>query len=148
MQALNLPSYNYKLKKIDGKTYIFDFIRKKYLVLTPEEWVRQHFINMLVTHLNYPKGRLGVEKGMNYQKNISKRTDILIYDKEGKVDILIELKAPSVKLSKAVLLQLATYNKIHNARLLLISNGIEVYCFQVNEGKVCFLEELPHYTEN
>ena len=144
MQPLNLPPYEHKLKQIDGKTCIFDSVRKKYLVLTPEEWVRQHFINLMVNHLNYPKGRVSIEKGIDYQKNVKKRTDLLIYDENGEVEVLIELKAPNVKLDKSVLSQLAAYNKVHNAKLMIISNGIQTFCFEIGEGnKIDFLEEIP-----
>lgn len=144
MQDLNLPSYEYKIKEIDGKTFIFDAIRKKYLVLTPEEWVRQHFVNLLVNRFNYPKGRVSLEKGMNYQKNVKKRTDILIYDEDGKVDVLVELKAPHIKLGEDVFLQLAAYNKVHKARLMIISNGIQTFCFELgDDNRIVFLDELP-----
>ena len=146
MQDINLPSYNYKLKEIDGKSCIFDFVRKKYIVLTPEEWVRQHFVHMLVNRFNYPKGRVSIEKGLNYQKNVKKRTDILIYDKNGKVDVLVELKAPHIKLGEDVFLQLAAYNHVHKARLLIISNGIQTFCFELSaDNRIVFLDELPMY---
>lgn len=148
MQTLNLPPYEHKLKTIDGKTCIFDSIRKKYLVLTPEEWVRQHFVNLMVNHLNYPKGRVSIEKGLDYQKNVKKRTDIVIFNKVGEADVLIELKAPSVKLDKNVLSQLAAYNKVHNARLMIISNGIQTFCFELGaDNKIHFLEAIPAYGE-
>lgn len=144
MQKLNLPSYEYKLKQIDGKTCIFDFIRKKYLVLTPEEWVRQHFLNLLVNRFNYPKGRVSIEKGLDFQRNVKKRTDILIYNEDGNVDVLVELKAPHIKLGEDVFLQLAAYNKVHNARLLIISNGMQTFCFEVTEdNRIQFLDDLP-----
>lgn len=146
MQPLNLPPYEHKLKKNEGKTYIFDFVRKKYLLLTPEEWVRQHFVNLLVNQLNYPKGRVSIEKGIDYQKNVKKRTDLLIYDENGKVEVLVELKAPSIKLDENVLSQLAAYNKVHNAKLMIISNGIQTFCFEIGEdNKVVFLDEIPEY---
>lgn len=146
MYSLNLPKYEYKLKQIDGNTCIFDLVRKKYLVLTPEEWVRQHFVNLLINHLNYPKGRVSIEKGMNYQKNVKKRTDILIYDENGEVEVLVELKAPFVKLDKKVLSQLAAYNKVCCAKLLIISNGLETFCFQIaKDNTIQFLEEIPVY---
>lgn len=149
MQNLNLPSYDYKIKEIDGKKCIFDFIRKKYLVLTPEEWVRQHFLNLLVNRFNYPKGRVSIEKGLNYQKNVKKRTDILIYDENGNVDVLVELKAPHIKLGEDVFLQLASYNKVHNARLLIISNGIQTFCFELgDDNRINFLEEMPAFEQN
>ena len=144
MDQLNLPSYNYKLKQIDGKTCIFDLIRKKYLILTPEEWVRQHFVNLLINYFDYPKGRFSVEKGLTYQKGVNKRTDILVYNKNGEVEVLVELKAPHVKLDQSTFLQLASYNKIHNARVLIISNGIQTFCFEVSkENKLEFLDEIP-----
>lgn len=147
MQDLNLPKYDYQLKNIDGKLSIFDFIRKKYLVLTPEEWVRQHFLNLLVGHLNYPKGRISVERGLNYQKNVKKRTDILVYSANGEVFMLVELKAPHIKLDKKVLIQLAAYNKSVNAQFMVISNGIETFCFEIdNANEIHYLDQIPEFS--
>lgn len=144
MQVLNLPSFDYKLKTIEGKRYIFDVIRKKYIFLTPEEWVRQHFIHFLVQELGYPKGRISVERGTQYQKGVNKRTDILIFDENGEVEVLVELKAPSVKLNQSVMSQLAAYNKSYNAKLMIISNGIHTYCFSISDaGEINFLDSIP-----
>src|SRR5687768_5807472 len=104
MHKLNLPPFDYKLKKAEGKVWIFDVIRKKYLVLTPEEWVRQHFIHFITTELKYPKGLLKIEGGLTYNE-LHKRSDILVFDREAKPWMIIECKSPELKLSETTLQQ-------------------------------------------
>ena len=99
MYPTQLPSCDIKLKEEDGQTYVFDLIRKKYLVLTPEEWVRQHMIHLLIYELNYPKGLINVEKGHQYNA-LQKRTDILVYNREGEVTMIVECKAHSEKINQ------------------------------------------------
>lgn len=131
MEALNLPAFVYKIKKTEGKTWIFDVIRKKYLVLTPEEWVRQHFINYLIQHLHYPKGLIAPERGTTYN-TLAKRTDICVYDSAGEVQILVECKASSVKISAETVKQATTYNQKIKAPYIVLTNGLEHYCWQVD----------------
>src|SRR5688572_31218406 len=99
MHKLNLPAFDYKLKKVDGKVWIFDVIRKKYVILTPEEWVRQHFIYYLVTELHYPRALVRVEGGLVYN-TLNKRSDIVIFGREGAPWMLVECKSPTLKLSE------------------------------------------------
>ncbi len=144
MHQLNLPSYIYKMKETDGKTYIFDAIRKKYLVLTPEEWVRQHFINLLLNHYGYSKSLLRLEGGLSYNK-LQKRTDIVVFDNDGKPFLLVECKAADVPINRAVIEQASRYNLTMQCPFLVVTNGISTFCFKINfeTGKYEQLKDLP-----
>lgn len=144
MHQLNLPSYVYKIKETDGKTYIFDAIRKKYLVLTPEEWVRQHFINLLLNHYGYSKSLLRLEGGLSYNK-LLKRTDIVVFDNEAKPFLLVECKAADVPINRAVIEQASRYNLTMRCPFLVVTNGISTFCFKINfeTGKYEQLKDLP-----
>ena len=146
MHQLNLPAFDYKLKKVEGKVWIFDVIRKKYIVLTPEEWVRQHFIHYLLSELKYPKSLLKVEGGLTYNQ-LHKRSDILVFDREGKPWMLIECKSPSLKLSDLTMHQAAAYNASLKAKYLTITNGLIHLCASTDwaEGKTTLLNQLPIY---
>ncbi|HMP99203.1 MAG TPA: type I restriction enzyme HsdR N-terminal domain-containing protein [Cyclobacteriaceae bacterium] len=144
MQKLNLPAFEVKLIEKESKYFIFDLIRKKYVSLSPEEWVRQHLINYLVTHLQYPKGLFRIEKQHAYNE-MARRSDILILDQQGKPWMLAECKAPEVKLANSSLQQLAIYNKTLLATYLVLCNGLELYCWKAgDEHKPAqLLDELP-----
>jgi len=148
MFPLNLPAYEYKLKQSPEKTLIFDSIRRKYVVLTPEEWVRQHFIHYLTGHLHYPKGLISVERGMVYN-TLVKRTDICVYDTNRQPLLLVECKAPDVAITPAVINQATTYNKTLKARLVVLSNGLEHYCWQVDfaNNRLQILQHIPDYRQ-
>lgn len=143
---LNLPPYPFKLSEQDGVIYVFDELRKKRLVLTPEEWVRQHFIQFLILHKKYPKTLFKLEGGLKLN-SLQKRTDILIFNKEGKADILVECKATTVKIDQKVFDQAARYNMIHQVNYLLVTNGLEHYCCKMDyeQQTYSFIEELPIY---
>lgn len=145
MEALNLPAFAYKIKKDEDKTWIFDAIRKKYLVLTPEEWVRQHFINFLIQHLHYPKGLIAPERGTTYN-TLSKRTDICVYNTGGDVQLLVECKASFVKISADTVKQATTYNQKIKARYIVLTNGLEHYCWQVDFERATTVT-MPHIPE-
>ncbi|EAZ80143.1 type I restriction enzyme HsdR N-terminal domain-containing protein [Algoriphagus machipongonensis] len=130
---LNLPPFEPKLQEVDGKLGIFDSLRKKYLILTPEEWVRQHWINFLIHHLDYPKGLIVLERGLVYNK-LQKRTDLVVWDKEGKPYLLIECKAPKIKLNQKTMQQACLYNQKINAKYLIITNGLNHLCLSWDEG--------------
>lgn len=123
MLELNLPSYKYRIEQRDGKLAIFDPIRKKFIILTPEEWVRQHFINFLNVHLNYPATLTSVETGLKYN-SLTKRSDIMVLNNELKPLVLVECKAPSVTINDSTVRQLAVYNTVCQAKLLVVTNGI------------------------
>ena len=146
MDTLNLPAFDCKIKQSGNKTWIFDFIRRKYLILTPEEWVRQHFIHYLVHHLGYPKGLIVPERGLTYN-TLTKRTDICVYDKIGQALLLVECKASSVKITETTIRQATTYNQNIQARYVILTNGLEHYCWQVDfEQRTSFpLAALPTY---
>ncbi|MFT7162012.1 MAG: hypothetical protein ACI9GZ_003199 [Bacteroidia bacterium] len=146
MNRLNLPPYEFKLSS--DKTSIFDVIRKKFIVLQPEEWVRQHFVNYLINHLGYPAGLIKVEFGISYNK-LSKRPDILAYDRAGNPLLLIECKSYDIKTSKSVFEQVAVYNKVIKAPYVVVTNGLQHFCWSQNEetGKVDFMDEVPEFEE-
>ena len=132
----------------EGKVYVFDLLRKKYVLATPEEEVRQQLLQYLVTQLSYPKGLISVEAGLVYNRQ-QKRTDIVVYNNLGLPHILIECKRPEIKLGKEVIYQMATYNREINASLLVIANGKEMICLQVDaaQNKLVPLTEIPPYKE-
>ncbi len=134
MTRLNLPSIDCKITEIEGKKKIFDFIRKKYIVLTPEEWVRQHLIHLLVNQLGFSKNLIKVESGLSYHA-LDKRSDIVVYDMQAKPYLLIECKAPEVKLDKKTMSQASIYNKTLKAPYLVVSNGLKTFCFEIDFEK-------------
>jgi hypothetical protein len=134
LQRLNLPSFEAKVTEIEGKSRIFDSIRKKYVVLTPEEWVRQHVINLLIHVLDYPKSLLKIESGLRYHA-LDKRSDIVVYDKEAKPYLLIECKASDVKVDEKTISQATVYNKTLKAPYVALSNGLKTFCFEVDFEK-------------
>ena len=146
MQQLNLPPYPIKLKEEKGTKYIFDPIRKKYLVLQPEEWVRQNFIQFLIKEKAFPESLIAIEKGLKLNE-LQKRADIVIYDNQAKPIVLIECKAPKVKINQDVFEQVARYNMVFKVPYLLVTNGLEHYCAKVDfeNNSFEFLQELPNY---
>jgi len=124
LPSLNLPSFDPNLIKKEGKLWIVDSIRKKSLVLTPEEWVRQHWINFLIHHLKYPKGLIALEKGMKYNQ-LQKRTDLVTLDRVGNPYLLIECKAPGVRISQKTMEQASVYHQEIKSEFLILSNGLE-----------------------
>ena len=146
MQKLNLPTYNFKLKSSQNKTLIFDKLRKKYVVLTPEEWVRQHFVHFLIDQKKYPETLIAIEKQLTIN-NLKKRTDILIFNSDGKPEVIIECKAPSIKISQKTFDQIARYNLQLKAEFLIVTNGLtHFYCKMDFKNKTyIFLKNLPDY---
>lgn len=146
MKKLNLPPFEYKIKRESTHTRIFDIIRKKYLVLTPEEWVRQHFIHFLIGQFNYPKALIKVETGIKYNE-LSKRSDIVAYDRSGVPFLLVECKSHDSKISKSALFQAVTYNKTLHAKYLVVTNGMTFICGRVDkENKnITWLDSLPPF---
>lgn len=146
MINLKLPAFEPKIRKNGEKLEIFDPIRKKFLVLTPEEWVRQHFVNFLVHHHHYPKSLIKLEGGLKYN-SISKRSDIVVYDRRGTPFMLVECKANDVKLTQKVLEQISVYNLKIGAPYQVITNGMIHYCFLLNKETQCYtiLDSLPAF---
>ncbi|HET6245250.1 MAG: type I restriction enzyme HsdR N-terminal domain-containing protein [Bacteroidetes bacterium] len=149
MIELNLPVYDYKIKKDGQRSQIFDKIRKKFVVLTPEEWVRQHFINFLSIEKNYPLSLMKIEKGLKYNNQI-KRTDIVIYNNMGLPSVIVECKAPEVKINAAVFEQIARYNMQLKVDILIVTNGMDHYCCYIDytTNSFTFIKEIPGYNEN
>lgn len=146
MLELNLPSFKYRLEDRGGKLFIFDSIRKKFIQLTPEEWVRQHILHLLIDGLGYSASRTRVESGLKYNR-LSKRTDILIYNDTLEPWVLVECKAPHVKLSSNVAEQISTYNQTCKAKLIIISNGMQTYAGLCEGTDVQMLEKIPSRKE-
>ena len=147
MHKLNLPEYSFKTRSLNGKEQIFDAVRKKYVALTPEEWVRQNFIQYLVLEKKYPASRMALEYPLQYN-TLSKRGDIVIFGKNGLPEILIECKAPSVKTSQDTFDQAARYNFILKLKYLVITNGLEHFCCAIDHQKstYIFLPDIPEHT--
>ncbi|MGO1244795.1 MAG: type I restriction enzyme HsdR N-terminal domain-containing protein [Sphingobacterium sp.] len=143
---LNLPSCSSKITRKSNKLYIFDELRKRDLVLTPEEWVRQHWVHYLYTHKGYPKSLMQIEGGLKLN-TLQKRSDLLIYNNNGEKILLAEFKAPTVKITENTFHQVANYNSVHRIPLLVVSNGLEHYYCRINfkEKKFEFILDLPNY---
>lgn len=149
MQALNLPTYKFKIKSNENKYAIFDIIRKKYVLLSPEEWVRQHLIHYLIEEKNYPISLISVERKLIIN-TLTMRTDILIFNKNGLPHIIVECKAPSVKITQKAFDQIARYNLKLKANYLIVSNGLEhFYCsMDVKNEQYIFLDNIPNFAQN
>lgn len=147
MQKLNLPSYTFKLKSNENKTLIFDNLRKKYVVLTPEEWVRQHFAQWMIQEKNYPISLIAIEKQLVIN-NLKKRTDIVVFSSEGHPNIIVECKAPHIKITQDTFDQIARYNLKLNANFLIVTNGLQhFFCKLDKENKTyVFLRDIPEYS--
>jgi predicted type IV restriction endonuclease len=148
MQKLNFPSYIFRFKNSENKVSIFDAIRKKFIILTPEEWVRQHVVNYLMEEKKYPKSLINVEKVLMVN-GLRKRYDIVVFNPDGTIFILIECKAPEVKIAQITFDQIARYNMTLEAEFLMVTNGLNHYfCLMDFENeKYEFLRELPDYNE-
>lgn len=148
MQKLNLPEHNFRFKKEEGKACIFDDFRKKYVVLTPEEWVRQNFLMFLVNDLDFPKSLISVEAGLELFKT-KKRTDIVVYDKQGVPLLIVECKAPEVAINEKVFDQIVRYNMALQVNYLVVTNGLNHYCCRLDYEKNSynFLKSIPNYTD-
>lgn len=144
MEKLNLPDFEIRLKEEEGNKYIFDIVRKKYLVLTPEEWVRQNFLHLLISNLGYPKTLIKMEFPIKYFKS-GKRSDILIMKRDLSPFMLIECKAPSVRLSKDTLTQAAVYNKIIKADFLAVTNGLKHHIWSLEGEEYLPIAQFPSY---
>ena len=146
MQFLNLPTYQFEIKSSENKQLIFDKIRKKYVVLTPEEWVRQNFVEYLLVNKKYPLSLIAVEKQVTVNK-LKKRFDILIFDKKGNHNIIVECKSPKIKITQDSFDQIARYNLTLNAEYLIVTNGITHYYCKLDSKnkKYIYLEGINSY---
>ncbi len=146
MICLNLPPVSFRYKDLNGKKAVFDILRKKYIILTPEEWVRQHFIHFLINHCRYPKALIKIESGLRYN-SLNGRSDIIVFDRSGQVFMLIECKSSELSLSDKVFEQASRYNIHYKARYLVITNGLQHFCCRIihETGSYEFVEQLPAF---
>ena len=147
MQKLNFPTYSFRFKNSENKVSIFDEIRKKFILLTPEEWVRQHVVQFLLQDKNYPKSYINVEKLIKIN-DLSKRYDGVVFQPNGDIFLLIECKAPEVPISQQTFDQIARYNLVLKAKYLMVTNGLNHYFCRMDfeNEKYVFLKELPKYS--
>lgn len=146
MKTLNLPPYEYKIKQEEEKIFIFDVLRRKYLVLTPEEWVRQHFIQYIINYLNYPKSLIKVEGGLHYN-SLKKRSDIVVFNHEGLPWMVIECKSPEQKINSQTLQQVSVYNSTLKAKYIALTNGLKHLCCIIDHQKkiTTSLNQFPEF---
>ncbi|MGL5938306.1 MAG: type I restriction enzyme HsdR N-terminal domain-containing protein [Phocaeicola sp.] len=147
MLPLNLPSFSPKITTSNGKKAIYDPLRRKYIILTPEEWVRQHFTRFLVEHKGYPKGLLAneVELTLNGMK---RRCDTVLYARDLSPRMIIEYKAPQIEINQSVFDQISRYNLVLKVEYLIVSNGLKHYCCRIDytTNSYHFLSEVPDYS--
>jgi len=148
MQKLKLPEYSFRMKNESGKSLIFDSIRKKFVALTPEEWVRQNFIQYLIQEKKYPATLMAVEKKL-ILNNQPFRFDLLIYNRNGKPNLIVEFKAPSVNISQKAFDQVVRYNMVLKVNYILVSNGLQHFACKIEYEKnsYSFLKGIPEFKE-
>ncbi|MFJ1410389.1 type I restriction enzyme HsdR N-terminal domain-containing protein [Capnocytophaga canimorsus] len=146
MQKLNFYPYQFRFKNSENKTLIFDEIRKKFVVLQPEEWVRQHVVQFLIQEKSFPKSLINVEKELMIN-GLKKRYDIVVYKNTGEILLVVECKAPDILINQKVFDQVFRYNLSLQASLLMVTNGLQHYYAMIdyNSNKLLFMESLPDY---
>ncbi len=146
MEKLNFKKYQFKIKINENKQYVFDEIRKKNILLTPEEWVRQNCVQFLIHEKKYPRNLISVEKKLSVN-SLTKRYDIVTYNPYGKILLLVECKSPKVKITQKTFDQISRYNLVFKSQHLMITNGLSHYFCKVDHAnnKYFFLKELPKY---
>ncbi len=146
MQKLNFPAYSFRFKNSENKVSVFDDIRKKFVVLTPEEWVRQHTVQFLLQQKKYPKSYINVEKRVTVN-DINKRYDAVVFEPDGTIFLLVECKAPEIKITQDTFDQIARYNLKLTAKYLMVTNGLNHYFCQMDFEKqeYVFLKDLPDF---
>ncbi len=148
MLSLNLPAFETKITLRDEKRVIFDVIRKRYVALTPEEWVRQHFVHFLIDHKQYPSALLANEVLLNLN-GTKKRCDTVLYTRDLLAKMIIEYKAPHIEITQSVFDQITRYNMVLKVDYLIVSNGMQHFCCRMDyaSGKYIFLEDIPDYPQ-
>ena len=146
MLSLNLPAFNTKITNREGKNVIFDVIRKRYVALTPEEWVRQHFVNYLITHKGFPQMLMANEVNLNLN-GTKKRCDTVLYKRDLSARMIIEYKAPHIEITQQVFDQITRYNMVLKVDYMIVSNGIQHYCCLIDyvNQSYTFLKDIPDY---
>lgn len=147
MQNLNFPEYTFRFKNSENKPLIFDEIRKKFVSLTPEEWVRQHTIMFLMSEKKYPASHISVEKKLTLHNTV-KRYDIVVYNSDGTIHLIVECKSYTISILQKTFDQIARYNLSLNATFLMITNGIDHYFCSMDfkKKKYSFLKDIPCYS--
>lgn len=148
MEKLNLPEYSFRFIKRKNQSFIFDPIRKKELVLTPEEWVRQNFVQYLIREKQYPASLTRLEMSFKVNKWV-RRSDIVVFNSEGKPVVLVECKAPSIKIDQKVFDQIARYNMVLRSEILIVTNGVQHFCCRMDYRAATYhyLDQIPGYLE-
>ncbi len=148
MLSLNLPKYETKICERDGKLQIFDPLRKCHVALTPEEWVRQHFVNFLIESRGFPAALMANEVTITVN-GMKRRCDTVVYDRQLQPRVIVEYKAPTVKITKEVFAQISRYNLTLKVDYLIVSNGLQHYCCRMDypNNSYSFLQEIPEYTK-
>lgn len=146
MQTLNFSDFTFRFKQQENTILIFDEIRRKFVVLTPEEWVRQHVVHHLIHEKKYPKSHINVEKKISIN-GLTKRYDVVVFNSDGSYQILVECKAPQVEISQNTFDQIARYNMVIEATFLMVTNGLNHYFCQIDyhHKNYCFITDLPTY---
>lgn len=148
MHKLNFPLYRFRFKNSENKVLIFDIIRKKFVVLQPEEWVRQNCIHFLIEDKNYPKSLINIEKELKIN-DLKKRYDIIVFKPNGDIQLVVECKAPTIAINQKVFDQIARYNLVLNSDYLMVTNGLNHYYCEMdfNNERYQFLRDIPSYTK-
>ena len=148
MQELNFPKFSFRFKNRENKTSIFDEIRKKFVILQPEEWVRQHCIHYLIQHKKYPKSLINVEKELKVN-TLSKRYDIVVYNSNGSIRLIVECKSPKIAINQSAFDQIAIYNHNLKATYLMVTNGLNHYYCKMDfeKKRYQFLKDIPNYKQ-
>ena len=146
MQKLNFPTYPFRFKNSENKISIFDCIRKKFVILQPEEWVRQHCVLYLMEEKGYPKSFINIEKEL-VVNNLKKRYDIVVFNTDGSIYLIVECKSPTVSINQNTFDQIAQYNRVLNANYLMVTNGLNHYYCQMDfeNKRYDFLIDIPIY---
>ena len=146
LPELNLPPHQPKIRMTDGRSDIFDPIRRQFVRLTPEEWVRQSFLQYLTSSCGYPAALTAVEKGFEFQQ-MARRADIVVHDRTGRPFLMVECKAPGVPITQSTFDQVSRYNRVIKARYLIVTNGLSHYCWTIEGRDYRFLDGPPSYGE-
>ncbi|RSK40295.1 type I restriction enzyme HsdR N-terminal domain-containing protein [Mangrovimonas spongiae] len=148
MQRLNFPTYSFRFKNSENKASIFDVIRKKFVILQPEEWVRQHCVHYLIEEKHYPKSLINVEKELSVN-SLKKRYDIVVFNPDGSIHLVVECKAPKINITQDTFDQIARYNLTLNASYLMVTNGLNHYYCQMDfdNERYNFLRDIPEYSK-
>lgn len=146
--ALNLPDYPLNVKKNGNRLLVFDRLRKRFVALTPEEWVRLHFVEYLIQEKQFPSALMGNEVSLT-QNGIKRRCDTLVADRQGKPLVIVEYKAPEIEITQQVFDQIVRYNMVLRARYLMVSNGMTHYCCHIDydNNTYAFLTDIPRYED-